>query len=252
MSVGRAKLAITQGLSVWGLEARNGFGDARPHAHHAIQLTLALAGELYLEADGHRLRASAAAVAPDARHRFEARGMLAFLFVEPESPVGRALSSGLFANAPLASLDAAALDSALGRLSGTFTDGLSSAELLAAGYEALTSLVPGEPPPPLPDPRVRKIIDWASSHLDEPLSLSSSQHGVHLSSSRLRHLFVEQTGLAFKTYVLWLRLIRALEVYAEGQSLTHAAHAAGFADSAHLSRVFKRTFGLPATTLTRL
>ena len=70
--------------------------------------------------------------------------------------------------------------------------------------------------------------------------------------SRLRHLFVEQTGLAFKTYVLWLRLVRALRSYAEGCSLTEAAHAAGFADSAHFSRVFKRTFGLPATTLARI
>ena len=75
---------------------------------------------------------------------------------------------------------------------------------------------------------------------------------MYLSPSRLRHLFVEQTGLAFKTYMLWRRLMRALEAYAEGKSLTESAHHAGFADSAHFSRVFKRYFGLPATTLTRI
>ena len=79
-----------------------------------------------------------------------------------------------------------------------------------------------------------------------------ASEGVFLSPSRLRHLFVEQTGLAFKTYVLWLRLQRALRAYADGANLTEAAHAAGFADSAHFSRTFKRTFGLPATTLERL
>jgi AraC-like DNA-binding protein len=47
-------------------------------------------------------------------------------------------------------------------------------------------------------------------------------------------------------------LVRAIEVYAEGKSLTEAAHQAGFSDSAHFSRTFKRTFGLPATTLERL
>jgi AraC-like DNA-binding protein len=46
--------------------------------------------------------------------------------------------------------------------------------------------------------------------------------------------------------------VRALQVYAEGRNLTEAAHAAGFADSAHFSRAFKRNFGLPATTLTRI
>ncbi|HEX8669031.1 MAG TPA: hypothetical protein VF727_11750 [Allosphingosinicella sp.] len=40
----------------------------------------------------------------------------------------------------------------------------------------------------------------------------------------------------------------ALQAYAEGKSLTEAAHEAGFSDSAH----FSRTFGLPATTPTRI
>ena len=105
---------------------------------------------------------------------------------------------------------------------------------------------------PLPDARVQRIIDHAAAHLDEPLTLASASHGIHLSPSRLRHLFVEQTGLAFKTYLLWLRLVRAVHLYSEGQSLTEAAHGAGFSDSAHFSRIFKRTFGLPATTLARL
>ena len=47
-------------------------------------------------------------------------------------------------------------------------------------------------------------------------------------------------------------LTRALEAYAEGRSLTESAHHAGFSDSAHFSRVFRRYFGLPATTLTRI
>jgi AraC-like DNA-binding protein len=99
---------------------------------------------------------------------------------------------------------------------------------------------------------VRKIIDQATANLNQPLDLAAAAAGVYLSPSRLRHLFVEQTGLAFKTYVLWLRLVRALQVYSEGRNLTEASHAAGFADSAHFSRIFRRTFGLPATTLTRL
>jgi AraC family transcriptional regulator len=43
-----------------------------------------------------------------------------------------------------------------------------------------------------------------------------------------------------------LRIERAVQLYAGGRSLTEAAHQAGFADSAHFSRTFRRTFGLPA------
>jgi AraC-like DNA-binding protein len=62
-------------------------------------------------------------------------------------------------------------------------------------------------------------------------------------------LFVEQTGLPFRTYLLWLRLSRALEGAAAGAPLTQAAHEAGFADSAHFSRTFKRMFGIAPTAL---
>ena len=36
---------------------------------------------------------------------------------------------------------------------------------------------------------------------------------------------------------------------ATGDSLTAAAHDAGFADSAHFSRTFLRMFGIPASVL---
>jgi AraC-like DNA-binding protein len=72
---------------------------------------------------------------------------------------------------------------------------------------------------------------------------------VGLSPSRASHLFVEETGLPFRTFVLWLRVTRAVDAHIAGMSLTEAAQAAGFADSAHLSRTFKRMFGLPAAAL---
>jgi AraC-like DNA-binding protein len=99
------------------------------------------------------------------------------------------------------------------------------------------------------DPRIRKVIAWAAKQIDQPISLSDALAVAGLSASRLRHLFVEQTGLPFKTYLLWLRLTRAVEVVAGGASLTQAAHEAGFSDSAHFSRTFRRMFGVPAAAL---
>jgi AraC-like DNA-binding protein len=44
--------------------------------------------------------------------------------------------------------------------------------------------------------------------------------------------------------VLWLRLERALGAYVAGKTLTEAAYAGGFSDSAHFSRTFKKMFGI--------
>jgi AraC-like DNA-binding protein len=250
MTRGRAKLAISQGLSVWVLEVPDGFGEAGFHAHHAIQVTIALSGELMLASEEREFAGRCVAAVADARHRIEARGLMGFIFVEPESPLGRTLSSRLFADAPLAVIDDPAFLQGVAPLAGAF-DGATREELLGIGEAAIAQLVP-LPDAVSPDPRIERIIGHASAHPDRPLAETAAAAGVHLSPSRLRHLFVEQTGLAFKTYLLWRRLVRALDAYSKGSSLTEAAHAAGFADSAHFSRAFKRTFGAPATTLTRL
>lgn len=244
-------MAISQGMSVWVLEAPHGFGDADFHSHHAIQITASLGGALALtDADG-TIAAPIVAVAADERHRFEAHGLLAFVFVEPESPAGRLLSAALFTERRMVEVASLGLAAGLEPLRSTFDAPLGNDELLRAGRAAVEALAPaGEAP--LPDPRIQRILDHAAGHLDEPLTLMAAADGVYLSPSRLRHLFVEQIGLAFRTYLLWLRLVRAVQIYSEGESLTEAAHAAGFSDSAHFSRIFRRTFGLPATTLTRL
>lgn len=244
-------MAMSQGVSVWVIEAPQGFGDAAFHAHHAIQMTASLVGELALFTGNQALRAPMAAVAADERHRFEAHGLLAFIFVEPESRMGRALSAKLFRQRPLVAMEDAALEELFRPLAATFEDDLDKEALLRIGRAVVERLVP-ETQAKLPDPRVQKIIDYAVVHLDEPLTLESASEGIHLSPSRLRHLFVEQTGLAFRTYLLWLRLVKAVQVYSNGGSLTEAAHTAGFSDSAHFSRIFRRTFGLPATTVTRV
>jgi len=250
MARGQAKLAIAEGVSVWVMEAPDGFGEPDFHSHHALQISLALAGTLTLATHDRVHHGPALAVASDAPHRLGGHGLIVLVFVEPESPIGRALSLS-FASEPIVALDAERLEPAMAPLRATFDEKLDRAALLAAGHAALQALAP--PPAAAPiDPRVRRIIDHAIANLERPLTLVDGAHGVHLSPGRLRHLFVEQTGLAFKTYLLWLRLMKAIERYSEGRSLTEAAHDAGFADSAHFSRTFRRTFGVPATTLTRI
>ena len=61
---------------------------------------------------------------------------------------------------------------------------------------------------------------------------------------------IEETGMPLRTYVLWRRLLHVWTLMMQGESLSAAAHAAGFADSAHLSRTSRTMFGLAPSSLT--
>ena len=72
-----------------------------------------------------------------------------------------------------------------------------------------------------------------------------------LSPSRFAHAFRDQTGMAVRPYLRWLRLARALQAASHGQSLTDAAHEAGFADAAHFTRTMRRHFGVTPGSVLR-
>jgi|GEM_PF-5122893 len=55
--------------------------------------------------------------------------------------------------------------------------------------------------------------------------------------------------MPLRTCVLWRRLLHVWTPFMNGETLSSAAHAAGFADSAHLSRTSRTMFGLPPSVL---
>jgi AraC-like DNA-binding protein len=249
---GRGRILIWEGASLWIMEALPEKGATSNttdfHSHHAVQVTLSLGGRFELRTADHSVAADAA-VAPDVNHLFEAEGLNAILFVEPESRAGRAIVRRLFEGAVLVPIPPGLATDLVERLAVAYrSSGKDDAPLVALGRSLVARLagtVDGE----LPDARVQDIIAYAAARLDNPITLAVVARSVGLSPSRVRHLFVEQTGLPFRTYLLWLRIMKAVSIFADGGSLTEAAHEAGFADSAHFSRTFRRMFGLPAAAL---
>jgi AraC-like DNA-binding protein len=111
--------------------------------------------------------------------------------------------------------------------------------------EELSRTSPREPS----DPRVLAAMAFIRSHASRAVSLGEVAEVAHLSPSRFRHLFVEETGMPLRTYVLWRRLLQVWELLMHGETLSTAAHAAGFADSAHLSRTARTMFGVAPSML---
>lgn len=250
-TIGAGRIAFWEGGSLWVFDvpvAPGGPERNALHAHHAFQLTFALGGDFSLHLEDHVVSGPSAVVAPDVPHAFAARGLVALLFIEPESRAGRYLAHWM-AGRPAAALGAEDTLDTAERIAQAFRDpGDPRGALRDAGLH-IAGRIAGHGRTAEPDRRVRQMIRWARENLDGALGVNEAAEGVGLSPSRASHLFVEETGLPFRTYVLWLRLVRAVDARVAGRSLTEAAQEAGFADSAHLSRTFRRMFGLPAASL---
>jgi AraC-like DNA-binding protein len=247
------RIVFWEGASLWVLGTRPGEGrypKTAFHSHHAIQVTLSLRGTFTLETRDRQVVGGAAAVAQDTEHAFEAEGIVAHLFVDPEGRLGRTLRRALFSSASLVPILSSQLGGLPARLLTDFEGpDCTDSSLIALGRTLLAQLASESERDERPEARVRKMSAWAAARLNKPVSLADAAAEVGLSSGRARHLFVESTGLPFRTYLLWLRLTKAVELFSGGASLTDAAHGAGFSDSSHLSRTFRRMFGIAADSL---
>jgi AraC-like DNA-binding protein len=206
-------------------------GPASWHAHHAVQITLAWDASVTVEMEGRGVLHGRSALVPSSvRHRLETgAGRVAVVFVDHVSAAGRALDGRARAGVALAPPRPPADVADVGRFVAEAIGDLPVAVALS--------------------PHVTAALAYVDGALNARPTLAGAAEAVHLSPSRLTHVFADEIGLPFKRYVLWRRLRRVVEEVAEGTTLTRAAATAGFSDSAHLSRTFRRAFGLPPSAL---
>jgi AraC family transcriptional regulator len=237
------RILLWRGGSLWiGLAGE----PTGVHAHHAVQIALPFPpGRVRFQVpSGNWTSYGAAIVAAEQPHAFEARGQLmAQLFVEPESRDGRRLQLR-YRGRGISALDAGAVRKEVAALAAGYAGRASDAELVALAGAAIAAIAGSSPATRKGDPRVAHAVEIIRTRLGHSISLRAIASAVHLSPDRFRHLFVEETGVGLRPYVLWLRLERSLAAFVAGSTLTDAAYAGGFADSAHFSRTFKRMFGI--------
>lgn len=217
--------------------------DAENHAHHAIQVVWPHSGcELAI---GERVERGPVVIASGESHRLKMQQGL-ILLLEPQSDWGELLTDYLSGH----------------RCRGI--EGLPELfELMAPNRHVLgvlphlrralgdgSSRVSCEPRVQVDDRRIASLLarldacfadrclkpeHWRASEVAEFLNLSEG---------RFLHLFRDQMGIAWRPYLLWRRLLCAVNAMGGGRTATEAAYEAGFSDSAHLSRTFRKSFGL--------
>ena len=190
-------------------------GRTAPHAHYAHQLMLCPGKPVTVSLDGrvttaHRLFIPS--LQPHAIHASD--GEVLMLYAEPAAFAVSTLERLLLDAQPCLET----LQSQLGQL----------------------------PRRTLIDPRVERALSALDQQLAGKVSAQALAETAHLSLSQLERLFTHQLGVPVRRLVVWRRLRVALQLALGGSTLTEAAHAAGFADSAHFSRTMKQLFGVTA------
>lgn len=222
------------------------------HAHQAIQICFLFEGRIRLRtSDADEWRDYDVALVPS-RHSHGMDGsrvhLGATLFVEPETREGRILTER-YLQAGIAEVDRTQVDPALLELRAAALGQGKPRAIVEQARALVQALAQHVEPSLTSDERVLRAVKYINEHLAEPITLAAVARVAFLSPSRFRHLFAEQTGMRLREYVLWRRFVTVWELRMKGVSLAEAAHAAGFADSAHLARTSRRMIGIPPSLL---
>jgi AraC-like DNA-binding protein len=237
-------------LPLWPplLATRGRGGESAPHAHHAMHIVACVEGQLHVSTGNESWQSAAGIItAPDVVHAIRARGIeILLVFLDPESDAGLSLRTAiagpvrLLTSAERDQIVRDAVPDVLMRAPGV--DWMRGVVAVLSGSETAARRTV--------HPRIKKLIGLLRSMPpDADTSLASLAKAVGLSPGRLMHTFTESIGVPLRPYLQWLKLQRAAGGIASGMSLAAAAHAAGFADSAHMSRTFRRTLGAPPSAL---
>lgn len=223
-----------------------------PHHHFSASITLNLDAPLLVRPLGEEsFRETRCLIAaPNAAHQLETReGLVLNIQVDPETMGFEQLVQRWLGNRRLVLLDereSVELSERvrpLLRANDVSGEAVWSALLNQSGEDAAR--------PRTFDARITRVLAMLKSEHPSAPPAGQLAKRVGMSEGRLIRLFSSEVGVPLRRYVLWLRLRGVSHALLMGRNLTDAAHDAGFADSAHLARVFREMFGIPPSQLLR-
>lgn len=99
-----------------------------------------------------------------------------------------------------------------------------------------------------PDPRLplvaQRARDYLHAHYDRDIGLDEIAQACAVDRFRLSRAFKSAFGVAPHAYLIQLRLAKARQRLARGETPAEVASALGFADQSHLGRWFRRAYQL--------
>lgn len=225
--------------------------NTAPHCHFAASVTVSLDSPFRFRARGHDWVQTRGCVArPNAHFELDMQeARVVNIQLDPEQATGAVIDTLDFGGA-----EVIALPDEMVLPLGEELRALADAPRVSghALRRATLSAISDRPAVPRTfDPRIARVLERLKSAFPEAPTSGELAAEVGLSEGRLIHLFGEQLGVPLRRYVLSLRVRYMLFCLAMNQNLTDAAYEAGFADSAHYSRVFREMYGFPPSKVFR-
>jgi AraC-like DNA-binding protein len=217
--------------------------ENRPHRHISASLLIGLEGAFDVQVEGQWLTTKAMLVAPEVEQALRAKETPVLIFHgDPDSPLWLRCRQSLNGQ-PAREL---ALPDTLTEQCRPLLQGDGDCRAAEQFLQALEAELPG--PASDLDPRVAEICRHLRKTLPERIDVAELAGRVHLSSSRLTHLFKADTGVTLQRFLLHLKVSRALGLWRPGMSLSAVSAEAGFYDQPHLARTARTMFdALPSS-----
>ena len=238
---------------------RAAYQNPRPHRHFAAHVLIGLDGPFITEIDGKHMQATGIAIASNVVHTVRTDADLLVIFIDELTPMARFVKYVLLQGMSCRSLgkETAAAVSGLWQNVRTEEEAVRAAKG-TGNLLGLEKLVPPEE-----DSRVLAAAAYmkraqaleaervlaAAAYMKraqalEAVTIQEVAQAVHLSPSRLTHLFHQETGISPRLYLANLKLERAFYRMQEGMTLTEACMAAGFATPSHMADTSQNLLGL--------
>jgi AraC-like DNA-binding protein len=220
------------------------------HRDEYIAFVLALSTDFVIVDEAGTSQSCTSALIPrETRYRLRSNdeGLAAFIHLDPFTDAGMLQVAGGTGITPM---DRSRFEHVAEAISDWVDAGERSVERAETVLQLLVAeLTPGELEIEPIDPRIMKCIDFVKRAEITEVNLSNAARSCSLSPGRLSHLFRQETGGTFRSYVLHQKLVRSLRAVHEGSGLTTASFTSGFADQPHFTHAFKKAFGIKPSSM---
>jgi AraC-like DNA-binding protein len=216
---------LAQGLYAFELEHL----ETTWHAHPAFEVILALEGYFEFALSNQKAQQATFAIVPkNVTHRVITHSKTLFLLIEHHDTFMEKTCQQY------------QIDSSQGFSANESQDHFSKL------FEILYEQILNQNQKMIYESRVQKCLKMLDNqNLDYQTMMTELKNQVHLSDSRLSHLFKEELGISLKKYLLWNRLKQTIYLFlTKNENLFSASLTAGFYDQSHLTKAFKEMFGI--------